>query len=65
MIVHYQIQDYSSVDDLLKKIGKAQRMFGKGGMVDCLKVRQKILGEWYTGRLNNYLSDALDFNLFA
>lgn len=50
--MHYNIQDYVSLDDLLKKIGKANRMFGKGGMVDLAAVRHQVLTAWYTGKLN-------------
>jgi len=41
--MHYGIQDYISLDDMLKKIGKVNRIFGKGGMVDLNGVRQRIL----------------------
>ncbi len=41
--MHYGIQDYNSLDDMLKKVGKANRVFGKGGMVDLNNVRHKIL----------------------
>jgi hypothetical protein len=41
--MHYGIQDYVSLDDMLKKIGKANRMFGKGGMVNVSDVRSKVL----------------------
>ncbi len=51
-LMHYGIQDYTTLDDMLKKIGKANRMFGKGGMVDLGAVRTKILNDWFTGRLN-------------
>lgn len=50
--MHYSIQDYVSIDDMLKKIGKANRMFGKGGMVNVGAVRTKILTDWYEGKLN-------------
>ena len=42
-LMHYGIQDYISLDDMLKKIGKVNRIFGKGGMVDLNGVRQRIL----------------------
>ena len=51
-IMHYGIQDYVSLDDMLKKIGKANRMFGKGGMVNVSDVRSKVLTQWYQGKLN-------------
>jgi len=50
--MHYEIQDFTSVDDLLKKIGKAKRVFGKGGMVNVAAVRTTVLTEWYQGKLN-------------
>jgi hypothetical protein len=50
--MHYEIQDYVSVDDLLKKIGKACRVFGKGGMVNVAAVRTNLLTDWYSGKLN-------------
>jgi hypothetical protein len=50
--MHFNIQDYNSLDDLLKKVGKVNRIFGKGGMVDLAAVREKLLFEWYSGSLN-------------
>jgi hypothetical protein len=43
MLEYYLIQDYISIEDLCKKIGKSLRLFGKGGMIDVTKVKQKIL----------------------
>ena len=54
--MNYGIQDYASLDDMLKKIGRANRIFGKGGMVDVGTVRHKILFDWYSGKLN-YMFD--------
>jgi ribosome biogenesis GTPase A len=51
-LMHYEIQEFVSVDDLLKKIGKANRVFGKGGMVNVAAVRTSLLADWYTGKLN-------------
>lgn len=51
-IMHYGIADYSSIDDMLKKIGKANRVFGKGGMVNVAAVRTSVLTDWYFGKLN-------------
>ena len=53
--MHYGIQDFTSVDDLLKKIGKVRRVFGKGGMVNVAAVRTTVLTEWYQGKLNSIL----------
>jgi len=50
------IQDYTSIEDLCKKIGKSLRIFGKGGMIDVAKVKNKILSEWFQGRLNKYIN---------
>jgi hypothetical protein len=50
------IQDYTSVEDLCKKIGKSLRIFGKGGMIDVAKVRHKVLSEWFQGKLNGYIN---------
>jgi hypothetical protein len=50
--MHYEIQEFVSVDDLLKKIGKANRVFGKGGMVNVAAVRTSLLTDWYMGKLN-------------
>ena len=41
--MNYSIQDFNSIDDLLKKVGKSLRIYGKGGMVDVAKVRQRLL----------------------
>ena len=51
-IMHYGIQDYISLDDMLKKVGKVNRMFGKGGMINVSEVRTKILTDWYQAKLN-------------
>ncbi len=50
------IQDYTSIEDLCKKIGKSLRIFGKGGMIDVNKVRNKILTEWFQGKLNKFIN---------
>lgn len=54
--MNYGIQDYVSLDDLLKKVGRANRVFGKGGMVDLGTTRFKMLLDWYSGKLN-YMFD--------
>ena len=51
--MQFGIQDYISLDDLLKKVGKANRTFGKRGMVDVGAVRENILKSWYAGKLNH------------
>lgn len=51
-IMHYGIQDFVSIDDLLKKVGKVNRVFGKGGMVNTGEVKTSILTDWYQGKLN-------------
>lgn len=51
--MHYGIQDFVSIDDLLKKVGKVNRVFGKGGMVNTAAVRTTILTDWYQGKLNH------------
>lgn len=53
ILMHFGIQDYISLDDFLKKVGKANRTFGKGGMVDVGAVRENILKGWYSGKLNH------------
>lgn len=52
-LMHYGIQDFISIDDLLKKIGKANRIFGKGGMVNTGSVRTTVLTDWFYGKLNH------------
>jgi hypothetical protein len=52
-IMHYGIQEFISLDDLFKKIGKANRVFGKGGMVNTAAVRTSILSDWFQGKLNH------------
>lgn len=37
---------------MLKKIGKANRIFGKGGMVNVGAVKTSILTDWCHGKLN-------------
>lgn len=51
--MHYGIQEFISLDDLFKKIGKANRVFGKGGMVNTAAVRTSILSDWFQGKLNH------------
>lgn len=51
--MHYGVQDFVSVDDLLKKVGKVRRVFGKGGMVNTAEVRTSMLADWYQGKLNH------------
>ena len=50
------IQDYISIEDFCKKVGKSLRLFGKGGMIDVTKARQKVLTEWFVGKLNKYIN---------
>jgi hypothetical protein len=56
ILEHYMIQDYTSIEDLCKKIGKSLRTFGKGGMIDVAKVRNKVLSEWFQGKLNKFIN---------
>ena len=57
MLEYYLIQDYTSIEDLCKKVGKSLRLFGKGGMIDMAKTRQRILSEWFTGKLNKFINN--------
>jgi hypothetical protein len=50
--MHYGIQDYATVDDLLRQVGRAKRVFGKGGVVNVAAVRNVLLADWYQGKLN-------------
>ena len=50
------IQEYTSIEDLCKKVGKSLRIFGKGGMIDVTKVKNKILSEWFQGKLNKFIN---------
>lgn len=52
---HFGIQDYTTLTDLLSKIGKTWKIFGKGGSIDVARVRERILTEWFTGKLNTLL----------
>lgn len=55
VLEHFGIQDYSGVSDFLGKVGKAWKIFGKGGKIDINRVRTKILSDWYTGKLTHLL----------
>ncbi len=55
LLMHYGVEDFISIDDFLKKVGKMLRLFGKGGMVDVSRVRSKVVGDWFAGRLNNLM----------
>ena len=55
MVENYQIQDFSSVTDFVAKVGKAGKHFGKGGSIDTARVRNKIVSDWFTGKLNKLM----------
>jgi hypothetical protein len=55
VLEHFTIQDFTSVNDFLSKVGKAWKVFGKGGSVDVNRVRARILSEWFSGKLNSLL----------
>lgn len=42
---------------MLRKVGKSLKIFGKGGMIDLAKVRNKVLSDWYKGSLNKIIND--------
>ena len=54
-MMHYQIQKFTSVSDFITKAGRALKIFGKGGTVDGARVRNKVLTEWFSGKLNALL----------
>ncbi len=58
------IQDYTSIEDLCKKIGKSLRIFGKGGMIDVGKVKNKILSEWFQGKLNRFINPMNQWRIY-
>lgn len=64
ILEHYMIQDYTSIEDLCKKIGKSLRTFGKGGMIDVAKVRNKVLSEWFQGKLNKFINPMNQWSFF-
>lgn len=55
ILEHFGIQDFTSLTDLLSKVGKAWKVFGKGGNVDATRVRGRILSEWFNGKLSHFL----------
>ena len=55
VVENYQIQDFSSVTDFVAKVGKAGKHFGKGGSIDTARVRNKIVSDWFTGKLNKLM----------
>jgi ribosome biogenesis GTPase A len=55
VLEHFGIQDYTTVTDFLNKVGKSWKIFGKGGKIDISRVRNKILNEWYNGKLTHLL----------
>jgi len=59
VVEHFQIQDFNSVSDFVSKVGKAGKHFGKGGNIDTARVRNKVISDWFTGRLNKLLEKSL------
>lgn len=59
VVEHFQIQDFNTVSDFVAKVGKAGKHFGKGGSIDSGRVRNKVIGDWFTGRLNKLLEKSL------
>jgi hypothetical protein len=55
ILEHFTIQDYATVSEFLSKVGKAWRLFGKGGNVDINRVRSRLISEWFNGKLNHLL----------
>lgn len=49
---HFSIQDYTNMTDFVSKVGKVSKSFGKGGSIDLVRTRTKIISDWLTGRLN-------------
>ena len=55
MLERFSIQDYTSVSDFVSKVGRSLKVFGKGGHVDAGRVRVRLIGDWFTGKLNSLL----------
>lgn len=55
VLEYFGIQDFSSVSELLSKVGRAWKLFGKGGSVDVGRVRTRVLSDWFAGKLNQLL----------
>jgi hypothetical protein len=55
VLEYFAIQDFSTVSELLSKVGRAWKLFGKGGSVDVGRVRTRILSDWFAGKLNQLL----------
>ena len=55
LLEHFSIQDFTTVSDLLNKIGRGGRFFGKGGSIDTARTRTKVIGDWFCGRLNRLI----------
>lgn len=55
LLEHYMIQDFTTVSDMVNKIGRSGKFFGKGGSIDLARTRTKIIGDWFCGRLNKLM----------
>ena len=55
VVEHFSIQDFTNVTDFVSKVGKVSKSFGKGGSIDLVRTRTKIISDWLTGRLNSLL----------
>ena len=63
ILEYFKIQDYSTVTDLISKMGRVSKCFGKGGSIDTARARTKILSDWFSGKMNQLLhiwNDTLD-----
>ena len=56
---NYQIQSFRNVSDFVTKVEKAGKNFGKGGSIDTAKVRNRLITDWFTGKLNNLSEKSL------
>ena len=60
---NYQIQDFRNVSDFVTKVEKAGKNFGKGGSIDTAKVRNRLITDWFTGKLNKLSEKSLWFEV--
>lgn len=54
MMLHYNLPDFSSVDEFLALLAKRQGRLKKGGIPDSGKAARAVLQDWTSGRITYY-----------
>ncbi|XP_076447920.1 guanine nucleotide-binding protein-like 3 homolog [Babylonia areolata] len=54
LMLHYNLPDFSNVDEFLSALAKRQGRLKKGGIPDCGKAARAVLQDWTSGRITYY-----------